>query len=135
MESIEKLREFAPKNVAGVRSELLLLADEIEREIAERYMELPVDADGVPIHVGDRLHGVYETFEVCAVSEHYAYWAEGKHWDKASECRHVKPDTVESLLEEFCRELGKRGLFDSYGVICCNGIVSEYADKLREVMR
>ena len=31
------------------------LADEIEAEIAEKYMELPVDADGVPIHVGDML--------------------------------------------------------------------------------
>ena len=76
-------------------------ADEIEAEIAERFVELPVDADGVPIHVGDKLRGVYETFEVCAVNERYAYWEYGRHWDKASECRHVEPRTLEDVLEEF----------------------------------
>lgn len=35
------------------KSELLKIADEIEAEIDSRYMLLPVDADGVPIRVGD----------------------------------------------------------------------------------
>lgn len=83
------------------------IADEIEREISERYMELPVDADGVPIHVGDdmaneeigplRVLGVFST---------------GFIWvDDAGECfeasllgrskyHHVKPDPIKELLEE-----------------------------------
>ena len=60
MESIEKLRTAA-RNVAKGRNLenheecnlFLIIADEIEREISERYMELPLDADGVPIRVGD----------------------------------------------------------------------------------
>lgn len=47
MESIDKLREFAEKAVyadnyiVGSTFDLNRIADEIEREIAERYMELP----------------------------------------------------------------------------------------------
>lgn len=52
---IEKLRD---KNYhPGYRGEktLEMLADEIEAEIERDYMRLPVDADGVPIHVWDVL--------------------------------------------------------------------------------
>ena len=31
------------------------LADEIEREIDNRYLELPLDADGVPLRIGDEV--------------------------------------------------------------------------------
>lgn len=31
------------------------IAAEFEREVAERFLKLPVDADGVPINAGDRL--------------------------------------------------------------------------------
>lgn len=81
-------------------SELQAKLDDMERT----YMRLPVDADGVPIRIGDYLQGVYSKFEVCAVSEHYAYWAEGKHFDEADCCRHVQQDAVESLLDQFWRE-------------------------------
>lgn len=80
------------------------LADEIEAEIAERYQLLPVDADGVPIHVGDTVQFVNDTggmgakVEVCAVSNYYAYYGEGKHFYRAKNCRHVKPRTVEDVL-------------------------------------
>lgn len=66
LESIDKLRDWldykcicydANKNAVELANghhpdELYEIADEIEREIAKRYMELPVDADGVPIRVG-----------------------------------------------------------------------------------
>lgn len=74
-------------------------------EIEAQYMRLPVDADGVPIRPGDEL--VYrgtELFTCRAVSEKSAHT-----WDAAalaighlgSKCRHVQPETVEGLLEEF----------------------------------
>ncbi|MBQ6411165.1 MAG: hypothetical protein IJI16_04365, partial [Atopobiaceae bacterium] len=60
MEGIEKLRTAARNMAKGRNLEeheecnlLLVIADEIEREIAEKYMELPVDTDGVPIKPGD----------------------------------------------------------------------------------
>ena len=104
------------------------IADEIEREVAERYMELPVDAEGVPIHVGDKLHGVYETFEVCAVNEHYAYWEYGRHWDKACECRHVELRTIEDVLHEFELDAHDAHTPDAY-----SELLSKYADELRSM--
>ena len=60
MESVDKLRTAARNMAKGRNLEnheecdlLLVIADEIEAEIDSRYMLLPVDADGVPIHVGD----------------------------------------------------------------------------------
>jgi len=72
MESIEILRECAAgKRGHGDTMDLVAdefgcpvpvhsyvlgyVADAIEKELKERYMELPVDADGVPIHVGDEM--------------------------------------------------------------------------------
>lgn len=120
LESIAKLREWSHRHdngwiqkdgsiviqadTHGVRygdnygEAIRSMIDEIEREVDERFMELPVDADGVPIHMGDMMKGVFETFEVCAVSEHYVYWADGRHWEEASECRHFKPVTAESMV-------------------------------------
>ena len=68
MESIEKLRESLKDctSKAGIEPNQFdtywitaracdMLIDEIEREIAVKYMELPLDADGVPIKLGDRI--------------------------------------------------------------------------------
>lgn len=59
MESIDKLREYGHECCARMDDTVHDLADEIEAEIAERYMELPLDADGVPIRPGDRLEYDY----------------------------------------------------------------------------
>ena len=60
LESIERLRdlrdEAASKMVDNPRwvcARAEEIADEIEREIAEKYIELPVDSDGVLIRIGD----------------------------------------------------------------------------------
>ena len=59
IESIEKLRKWVKSlytpNSGELKVEGLDIADEIEAEIESRYMELPVDADGVPIHPNDKL--------------------------------------------------------------------------------
>lgn len=86
--------------------ETCAITDEIELEIAEKYMLLPVDTDGVPIHVGDLVQFVNEQggtgapVEVCAISKHYAYYGEGKNLYRADWCRHVKPRTIEDVLLE-----------------------------------
>lgn len=139
MESIEKLRTAARNMAKGRNLEeheecnlLLYIANEIEREIAEKYMELPVDADGVPIHEGDVIQFVNEQggtgahVEVDAVSKYYAYYGEGKHFYKASMCRHVKPDPIKELLEKF-----------AYEVCDLNVTVADlerYAAKIREAV-
>lgn len=57
IESIEKLRreiEILRDNNIDT-DELAMIADAIEREVEERYVELPRDKSGAPIHVGDKV--------------------------------------------------------------------------------
>lgn len=108
MESIEKLREWSRLGPM-VCQDLLDIADDIEREIAERYMELPLDADGVPVHVGDKMqyHGG-EPFTVCAVAPGVIHmWAAAKLGERSTTyhyapdlCTHHKPRTIEDVLQD-----------------------------------
>jgi rubrerythrin len=115
MESVEKLRTAARNMAKGRNLEhhedcnlLLIIADEIEHEIEEKYMLLPVDADGVPIHVGDALHGAHEkpVHRVLAVG-HGEYVCDGQVIRNANLYHHVEPDPVKELLEDFAGALEK----------------------------
>lgn len=95
---------------------LRMIAGEIEREIAKRYILLPVDANGEPIRIGDlieyhgrdgvyRLHaqGVYVYSdgrlcgEKCVMNERLGIWEPDK-------CSHCEPRTLEDLLNDFAVE-------------------------------
>ena len=126
LESIEKLRE-QPTWSLGIAQHF---ADEIQAEIDSRYMELPLDADGVPIRVGDYLHS--DETRCDFPCRGYNMWLDGaneKWWtveccyDKhsgtseyvsAKSCRHVKPRTVEDVLEEFGEEFEALCKADAY---------------------
>ena len=108
MESIDKLREYGHECCARIDDTVHDLADAIETEIAERYMELPLDADGVPVHVGDKMqyHGG-EPFTVCAVAPGVIHtWAAVKLGERITtyhyapdQCTHHKPRTLEDVLQ------------------------------------
>ena len=143
LESIEKMRDYISTNqrMRGWKDSLSDIADEIEREISEKYMLLPVDADGVPIRVGDEMcchkHGI-TSMEVLAVSDVHFWWLgeTGVYPSIAESFHHVKPDPVKELLEEFSgiwkaavevrsgESLRKRG----------EQLVEEYAAKIREAV-
>jgi hypothetical protein len=59
MKALDELRNcferFALFNPATAESVLNERADEIEKELKERYIELPLDSDGVPIRIGDKM--------------------------------------------------------------------------------
>lgn len=82
------------------------IADEAEAEIAERFAELPLDADGVPIQVGDKLVNreggiVYTVANL--IFDGRSWWYESG--DKRIPCnsaRHYNPKTLEDVL---CRAL------------------------------
>lgn len=112
------------------------IADEIEAEIAERYMLLPVDADGVPIHVGDKVewldgNGVYRvcgigTLVVLRTHESYCFTIDPK-------ClRIVKPRTLEDVLEEYAHEYYKL-VRDGLGSIA-KLKMRKAADEIRELL-
>lgn len=107
--------------------ELLAIADRIDREHAEavadalqlrgepdRWVELPVDADGVPIHVGDEMDGLhYEDGTVTGIQ----YGADGRAmvairpngWDTSTwrdpeEYRHHIADSWERIIQDAIAE-------------------------------
>ena len=140
MESTDKLRKYIRAFVKGsMETDLTDLADEIEREIAERYMELPVDADGVPVKLGDTIGEVDNrdryTFtvegytsalpdgigELMLVDEHDDCWYPTK-------CRHVKPRTIEDVLRDFADAYGDLG-----GLESSDQLFAKYADELRSM--
>lgn len=164
IKAIEKLRSIWKQLPAPTHSDELLLADmdacikAIEAEIAERYMELPVDADGVPIRLGDVMDGVgmYDTLrdvtgEVieiafnatdsneCVPSVALQVWSEdGKSWRRvyidqyAGVYRHhVKPRTLEDVLTDMCNEVALQG--HQIG-LTGHEITMKYAAEIRELM-
>lgn len=79
------------------------IADRIEAELSERYMKLPVDADGVPIHVGDTLEHVPGGWAFTADMLEIDRWGNHARMNGQSRipcecCRHVKPRTIEDVL-------------------------------------
>ena len=114
IKALEKLREYdlfvrvEDGSSHGCAIPSGKLADEIQAEIDERFMKLPVDADGMPIQVADYLHFCDFDIQCAAVSpERVYYWDEysDAHWVKGCECRHVKPRTLEDVLEEMAFEV------------------------------
>ena len=61
LKSLDALRDYAEQccpEYEPYDTEMMRIADEIQAELSERYMELPVDAGGVAIKPGDTLEYV-----------------------------------------------------------------------------
>lgn len=152
MESIEKLRGYTIFDRTGDLTAKLVsdfVADEIEREISERYMPLPVDADGVPWTKEDKMFAYFkDPYDAYEIVE-YVYNVNDESWYirglsegctseyYALHCVHVKSDPIKELLEEFlgvCKN-AKTELISVQGVEAVEiAAINEYADKLREVL-
>ena len=140
MRSIDNLREYALTAAsvnATTRAVLAGYIDEIEREVAD-MVPLPVDADGVPIHIGDVMEADNgTTFEVEHISLYQWGWrCVGEGTDRSGVtctahaipdgCRHHHAPTVESVLAE---------MLDVWGELPSNvtneAIIAKYAARLR----
>ena len=104
------------------------IADRIEAEIAERYMELPVGADDLPIRVGDELEG---GFTVDYVAPHWVL-AAGRGARHEDNCRHVKPRTLEDVLRDVWKEALDYAKSDMWRNP--DKVFAERADEIRELM-
>lgn len=91
------------------------------------WVRLPVDADGVTIHPGDRLDGYNKTIEVVELRHGRSGWViisrDGNGYADTFAFVHVR--TVEDVLREFAREIDA----DAYGIT--DAKVAEFAAKLR----
>lgn len=87
------------------QADILRIADAIEQELAERYVALPLDADGVPIHVGDEVtftNGDRSfTRTVEAIGKTWVVFGDATFYGVRS-CRHRQPDTWERIIEDAC---------------------------------
>lgn len=117
-------------------------------EIEAKYMKLPVDADGLPVSIGDKLtrhktNGkVYEVEELRYDGE--TWWFEsGEGCFSCDSASHVKHDTVESLLEEFAVKyeqvnnapLPKVGFGNEIiGEEELSDVIADYAERIRKAV-
>lgn len=89
--------------LGGWKEAALALADRIDKELAERYVELPLDADGVPIHVGDDMETLMHGYEgehspvICIVLEGDGWTVDG---DAPSSMLHYQPDSWERIIDD-----------------------------------
>ncbi|MBQ9021644.1 MAG: hypothetical protein IJ113_06480 [Eggerthellaceae bacterium] len=142
---IQELRDLAVSYHGEVGAiDMCEIADEIERA----YMKLPLDADGVPIHVGDyvRLNPEGGIFTVRGVGVNSAgnpvMWGVRELNTQTTrhridgEVRHVQPDTVESLLEEALDDAAMldRGVGYWPSAADITNIVNDYAERIRRVV-
>lgn len=113
---------------------------EQQEYIEKYYLRCPLDADGVPIRVGDRLlkstGAPKESFgEVVGVSEDsvwFVYENNGYESNWANLTRHVKPRTLEDVLEEY---YDKRGWDEADNhALEAESLTSKYADEIRELL-
>lgn len=149
MKSIEKLREYAQsmrkQSVTPGHNpcadEVDDYLDEIEAEIAERYMELPLDAGGVPIRIGDKMLCLSDgwTFDADSIEiDKYGVYvrANGKSRIPTSNCAHHRPRTLEDVLIDLVMkttDINVRDLGDDIPD-ALDALIGEYADEIRKVV-
>lgn len=139
LSAIENLRkEFGCVSLHH-RDILKAVVDEIKDELEERYMALPLGADGKPIRVGDMVVDYPAPSEVVAVSEDGIVLGgyRGDHTTcgvvYAGDYRHYRKQTVEDVLED---ALSKAAMLDrsaGYRLSAADiiEIVNEIAPKLQ----
>ena len=137
IKALEKMRKYVSEWWApdeAVNEDVNNFADEIQAEVDERFMELPLDADGVPIHVGDLVALNYgEPFKVGGIRDAGNQWHifryELNRWWSPLDLHHVKPRTLEDVL---CDLEGMRGNYADYEDVVCRA--AKYAAEIRELL-
>lgn len=147
MESIEKLREKIRLDVnnpwSDLKGDLLAMCDKIEAEIDERYMELPVGKDGKPLRFGETVYGedgkawVVRSYKPAPYSVRVSAADNemGKRRVKAGWMTHIKPRTVEDVLESFIEDYDHWDEFAHFGRgESRNALFAKYAAEIRKVV-
>ena len=129
-----RLVDYATHEAAYTEQvDLLRIADAIERELAERYVELPLDADGEVIHVSDKLDGYGKTITAVEMRYGRSGWVLISEYGNAyADCfaftHHHKP-----TLEDVLRDLVTQSLCiaDDVGM---DELVRRFEPRVREVV-
>lgn len=138
LESIETLRIWSKAHMRS-DSEVKRFIDAVEREISERYVELPKDADGEPIRVGDEVVCINKRWTVTGLRLTGGFWGvcctifndqggSGTNVYPPDSLTHYKPPTVEDVMVEFATDLESAQDGEDK-----TAVLKEYAAKLRLV--
>lgn len=127
----DELRELC--DIGACHDELRAFADRIDNEM----VELPRDADGVPIHVGDKVWGcssgmkmTINELRMTDVDRRWSITTSGGFIPQGSGVTHTAPDSLERIadeLEEWSednRVNGNREVFDR---------AADLADRIRRL--
>ena len=125
----------------GIHDKAHRLVDAIEAEIAERFVELPCDRDGRPVHVGDRVrllhNGVVRMVE-CLTLNAGGVWCvacdSGGAFllpESQGNVEHAKPRALEDVLKELACDVRREWVENAP---LAEHVYSEYADEIRELL-
>lgn len=102
--------------------------------VEQEYMELPKDADGVPVRIGDKMTNINkpsDEYTVTSITESGCRVYGDCAFIKTSQLRHVKPDPLKELLRKFY--LNARDVCDS-NMGDLDEECAAYAVRIRELM-
>lgn len=130
------LRTFA--NVEALNpiqiSTLKHAADRIDAEM----VELPKDADGVPIHVGDTVWGCISGMQMAVhelgLTDRWAISTDTGFSPKASAVTHVRPDSLERIADELKRYANDSCSEDEIDGMTASTLV-DFADRIRKLAK
>ena len=115
---------------------IMEFADRIDAALEKRYVELPVDADGEPIHIGDELRDEWHEQNQGEVEwlmlDHHGWWlmfknnCERFYLHEFHEWHHHHAPTVEDMLRDYACRILMAGCIDEE-----DELVDEYAAKLQ----
>lgn len=134
----EYIREMIDEIESEIKSEYVARTAYrvLQREIAERYMELPVDADGVPLRYEDevvstedilRIHMNVVGYSLAGV-ECMTKATKRIETIRASWLRHVKPRTIEDVLRDLLHDTAH------YFPSDCEDDIAKAADEIRGLL-
>ena len=109
---------------------LLALADRIDSEM----VELPKDADGVPIHVGDTVWGCISGMQMAVhelgLTDRWAISTDTGFIPKASAVTHVRLDSFERIADELDEQAGS---LTKDGYTWQEDAIHNFADRIRKL--
>ena len=105
IKALDELREYAEQccpEYEDYDARMMKIADTIEAEFESCYMLLPVDADGVSIHVHDWIEVDDKKQRVEAIATNAVYWWEedGCHWTQSFMCSLVKNGAILDIRQK-----------------------------------
>ena len=96
--------------------DLLREHDEWVHDRDANYIQLPKDADGETIHLGDRVswdNGTFNVHELNLTADGWTTWDELHGYTvHADQCHHVTPDSWERIIEDAAKNIYPNGAFN-----------------------